>query len=135
MLMRLVMVIVLMTALTGCLKKNPDENISTDTQAAQETVNANVTDAGQGTDAAQVKNVSVEPDLNQAAAVDKPSVQDVQQALKNANLYDGAVDGISGPKTRKAVEAFQSKKGLKADGKVGPRTWLKLKEYLNKKTD
>ncbi|MCX5687096.1 MAG: peptidoglycan-binding domain-containing protein [Candidatus Omnitrophica bacterium] len=64
--------------------------------------------------------------------VEKPSVQDIQQALKNANLYEGNIDGVIGPNTRKAIEAFQSQSGLKADGKVGPKTWQKLKEYLVK---
>lgn len=133
MLMRLVVIFALMAALTGCLKKSPDENMPMETGTAEETMNVSVSDAGQETEYGQEKSVSVEPDLNQAAETYKPSVQDIQQALKNADLYNGLVDGISGPKTRKAIEDFQSRKGLKADGKVGPKTWQKLKEYLNKK--
>ncbi len=60
-----------------------------------------------------------------------PTVIEIQQALKNANLYTGAVDGKSGPKTKKAIIEFQKKNGLNADGKVGSRTWEKLKTYLN----
>ena len=37
-----------------------------------------------------------------------------------------AVDGIFGPKTRKAVESFQARTGLAVDGIVGPRTWAML---------
>ncbi len=60
-----------------------------------------------------------------------PSAQDIQQALKNAGLYDGEIDGKVGPKTNKAIEEFQAKNNLKADGKVGRKTWEKMKEYLN----
>jgi len=127
MVMRLVMVFVLIAALTGCLKKASDENISMEPAATK--------DVNQGSDAMYGKSVSVEPDVSQYAAVEKPSIQDIQQALKNAKLYEDKIDGISGPKTREAIEAFQSQNGLKIDGKVGPNTWQKLKEYLNKEAE
>ena len=37
-----------------------------------------------------------------------------------------AVDGIYGPATENAVQAFQRLFGLTADGIVGPRTWERL---------
>lgn len=36
------------------------------------------------------------------------------------------VDGIYGSKTKKAVAAYQSSKGLEADGKCGAKTWASL---------
>ncbi len=67
----------------------------------------------------------------QASSIpEKPSAEDIQKALKNAGLYKGSVDGKIGPKTKKAIEEFQSTNGLTADGKVGPKTWEKLKNYL-----
>ena len=135
MVMRLVMVFALMTVLTGCLKRASDENVYTEPAATVETATAATADVSQEAGAMHGKSVSVEPAVSQSAAVEKPSIQDVQQALKNAKLYEDKIDGVSGPKTRKAIEAFQSQNGLKVDGKAGPRTWQKLKEYLNKKAE
>lgn len=56
--------------------------------------------------------------------------ENIQQALKNAGLYEGPVDGSIGPASRKAIETFQSSRGLKVDGKVGPETWAALQAYL-----
>lgn len=55
--------------------------------------------------------------------------QKIQTALKNAGYYNGAIDGKIGPGTRKAIQAFQKEKSLKADGKVGPKTWALLEPY------
>ncbi|MGZ0199485.1 GH25 family lysozyme [Streptomyces sp. RM1] len=48
------------------------------------------------------------------------------QYLLNAHGSTLAVDGDFGPATRSAVLAFQSGKGLTADGIVGPDTWQAL---------
>ena len=56
--------------------------------------------------------------------------QKIQTALKNAGLYSGNIDGKIGPASRKAIEEFQKANGLKADGKVGPKTWVILETYL-----
>ncbi|MEW6170555.1 MAG: peptidoglycan-binding domain-containing protein, partial [Candidatus Omnitrophota bacterium] len=60
----------------------------------------------------------------------KPLTKDVQLALQNAGFYKGVVDGKTGPQTKSAIKEFQAKNGLKADGKIGPLTWEKLKVYL-----
>ena len=60
-----------------------------------------------------------------------PSPQDIQQALKNTGIYMGAVDGKLGPASKKAITEFQQQNGLTADGKVGRKTWEKLKVHLN----
>jgi hypothetical protein len=36
------------------------------------------------------------------------------------------VTGLFGRKTKRAVKRFQRKRGLQADGKIGPKTWRKL---------
>lgn len=53
-------------------------------------------------------------------------VKVVQDKLKRWGYYDGAVDGIFGPKTTEAVKYFQRKNGLTQDGVVGPKTMEKL---------
>lgn len=46
----------------------------------------------------------------------------LQKKLKQWGYYDGAVDGIFGAVTEKAVQYFQRKNGLTADGVVGAKT-------------
>lgn len=53
-------------------------------------------------------------------------VKEVQRRLKNWGYYSGAVDGIFGSGTKKAVIAFQKKNGLTADGIVGKATYAAL---------
>jgi len=124
--MRIVMILVLVFALAGCLKKATDENVSVEPVVTEEAVTAI-------TDIAQEAQTGMQDVQEDSAYMEKPSFQDIQQALANAKLYEGKIDGILGPETRKAIESFQSQNGLKADGKVGPKTWQKLKGYLNKK--
>ncbi len=49
-------------------------------------------------------------------------VKDVQYKLAIWGYYKGAVDGVYGYKTYKAVRLFQYKNGLKVDGISGPET-------------
>ena len=58
------------------------------------------------------------------------STKEIQLALKRAGYYTGRIDGHIGPRTKKAVRAFQSANGLRADGIVGTQTWDKLQTYL-----
>lgn len=53
-------------------------------------------------------------------------VKEVQRRLKQWGYYSGAVDGIFGSGTKKAVVAFQKKNGLTADGVVGKATYAAL---------
>lgn len=49
-------------------------------------------------------------------------VKSMQRKLRQWGYYDGAVDGIFGSGTRRAVIKFQQKNGLTADGIVGEQT-------------
>lgn len=66
-------------------------------------------------------------------AKSRPSVKQIQTALKNAGLNPGKIDGKMGKQTRDAIRAFQKANNLGFDGKVGRKTWGLLKEYLYKK--
>ena len=147
----LVLVLVVVFALTtfiGCNKKKKEEAPDLNGVVTENVVS--VTDNSvQNTDVTNsvpviVENASavaspeaVEPAMASAPAgvTGKPTPKEIQQALKNAGLYDGKVDGNIGPKTKKAIEAFQTQNGLKADGKVGRKTWKALSAYLNKSTE
>jgi hypothetical protein len=144
----LVLVLVVVFALTsfiGCNKKKKEgaaelngvvtENVVSVTDNA--VPNADMTNSVP----VVVENASAaatevaEPAMASAEVTGKPTAKEIQQALKNAGLYNGKVDGNIGPKTKKAIEAFQSQNGLKADGKVGRKTWKALSVYLNKSTE
>ncbi|HEX5609563.1 MAG TPA: peptidoglycan-binding protein [Solirubrobacterales bacterium] len=56
------------------------------------------------------------------AGASPANVAALQSALQHLQLYKGDVDGIRGPLTRRAVVAFQHRRGLAADGIAGPRT-------------
>jgi peptidoglycan hydrolase-like protein with peptidoglycan-binding domain len=145
----LVLVLVVVFGLTtfiGCNKKKKDDAADLNGVSTENVVS--VTDSStQNTDMTNSVPVVVEnaaattdvPEPAMAAApadvTGKPTNEQIQQALKGAGLYDGKVDGKIGPKTKKAIEAFQSQNGLTPDGKVGRKTWKALSAFLNKSTE
>ena len=58
------------------------------------------------------------------------AVQDLQGQLHRLRFDPGPLDGDFGPKTRKAVIAFQKRYGLDPDGIVGPLTRRALNKAL-----
>lgn len=57
-------------------------------------------------------------------------VAQLQRVLALAGYDPGGADGILGPKTQAAIEAFQTAVGLQVDGKIGPNTRAKLAAAL-----
>ncbi len=53
-------------------------------------------------------------------------VRRIQTKLKSLGFFNGAVDGIYGVKTQRAVRAFQKSVGITADGVAGSKTLLYL---------
>ncbi len=60
------------------------------------------------------------------AQASRADVVNLQKLLTDRGFYDGAIDGVMGPRTRAAVVAAQKKYGLTADGVAGPRTLAAL---------
>ena len=60
----------------------------------------------------------VRPNAAPAPMKGDPVVEQVQGILKDLDFYSGTVDGISGPNTRKAIQAYQQKVGLPATGEI-----------------
>ena len=54
------------------------------------------------------------------------AVKELQDLLQEYELYTGAIDGIFGSVTTKAVKAFQHRVFLKEDGIVADKTWWAL---------
>jgi peptidoglycan hydrolase-like protein with peptidoglycan-binding domain len=135
----LLAVVFLVTSFIGCGKKK-DETASMEGLNGVISENViSVTDTGAEGVAVVVdnaENAAALPAGEMAAVAEaeplaKPTAKQIQQALKNAGFYNGKVDGDIGPRTKKAIEAFQSANNLKADGKVGARTWKALSVHLN----
>lgn len=133
-------------SLTGCFKKASDQASSgtgfESLDATQEL--SQLPQASTVSQQASVEILPVEtsPVTQSAATMTSPAFetqpaanltreQQIQTALKNAGLYTGSIDGKIGPKTKQAIETFQSNNGLKVDGKVGPQTWAALEPYLS----
>ena len=51
-----------------------------------------------------------------------PQNAGLQVALRGWGVYHGPIDAIAGPQTARAVRTFQRRKGLAVDGIPGPRT-------------
>jgi peptidoglycan hydrolase-like protein with peptidoglycan-binding domain len=54
----------------------------------------------------------------QRQMVGDPTVKEVQETLRQLNFYGGDVDGLFGPNTREAIEAYQAKMGMAVTGNV-----------------
>jgi peptidoglycan hydrolase-like protein with peptidoglycan-binding domain len=53
---------------------------------------------------------------------DQDRVREVQRALQQQGYYQGAIDGIVGPKTKSGVREFQQDENLPVTGKVDEKT-------------
>jgi peptidoglycan hydrolase-like protein with peptidoglycan-binding domain len=62
------------------------------------------------------------------ASVSNTIVKELQITLAALDYYTGSIDGVYGPETTQAVEAFQKDAGITVDGKYGPETHAALEK-------
>lgn len=55
-----------------------------------------------------------------------PVVEEVQRILSDLNLYSGQVDGLTGPQTRTAIEAYRKMVGLSASAEIDDQLLAQL---------
>jgi peptidoglycan hydrolase-like protein with peptidoglycan-binding domain len=134
----IILAVVFAVSLFGCGKKNIPEAGTPEAMSleAMNALNANLTAPAPVAEAKpQVTQPPTPVETKTApgpvSAATKPSIKEIQTALKNAGYYAGSIDGKLGPKTKKAIEEFQKANDLKVDGKVGAKTWNLLSRHLN----
>jgi peptidoglycan hydrolase-like protein with peptidoglycan-binding domain len=124
---------------SGCGRQEQDASTPFESEEMAEdmnsTLNNEIAMMSQGTD----EMGQAEPE---AAAVFDPSQpyvtptnEEIQQSLKNAGFYEGKVDGVVGPRTKKAIRDFQAQNSLNSDGRIGPQTWARLAPFLHQTQD
>lgn len=133
----IIFAVLLSVYLLGCGKKDiaPSETQEAMSIDSMNALNANITMPAPEVAKPRVAQPAPVTEPKTAAplvqAVTTPTVKEIQTALKNAGYYTGWIDGKLGPKTKKAIEEFQKANDLKADGKVGRKTWCILSKHLN----
>ena len=85
----------------------------------------------------QQKNLSLKEKLMalEQVVIKMPTAAEIQTALKNANFYQGEIDGQIGSDTKEAIMKFQEAHGLTTDGVIGSQTWAILGKYLKKQSE
>jgi peptidoglycan hydrolase-like protein with peptidoglycan-binding domain len=82
-------------------------------------------DAGQ--DAEYETTIRIErPEPAPARPVGDPVIEQVQGILRDLNFYEGTVDGLSGPNTVKAIQAYQRKLGMTPTGTIDDQLLAQL---------
>ncbi|MGE0658679.1 MAG: peptidoglycan-binding protein [Reyranellaceae bacterium] len=61
-------------------------------------------------------------------AIDKAAIAEMQKLMISLKLYDGAADGLMGPRTGAAIRQFQEMAGLPVDGKPSIAVLESLRE-------
>jgi len=136
-LLSLGVVVLILAALSGCGKKQEAEELQPITM---ESLSAPVSSiqALPESKSAETKVLPLSAAIESKEVVPlppqgpyKPTNIAIQNALQKAGFYNGKIDGNIGPKSKKAIENFQSANGLKVDGKVGLKTWEALSKHLS----
>ena len=80
-------------------------------------------DAGSAADAGTIRPALETSQASRTAAfLRKDNIRWAQLELRNMGLYGGSLDGIEGPKTKRALDEFQRNSGLKRTAMLDPQT-------------
>jgi hypothetical protein len=77
-----------------------------------------------------LEKTSVKEPVSRSTGVNRENAKSAQEALKAKGFYDGAVDGVVGPKTRRAVSEYQKSEGLEVTGRLDSPTAERLGVHL-----
>jgi peptidoglycan hydrolase-like protein with peptidoglycan-binding domain len=64
--------------------------------------------------------------LQTAASLSKDDVRQAQLELRNMGLYNGSLDGVVGPETKRGLEQFQKDNGLDRTATLDGQTMVAL---------
>ena len=92
-----------------------------DVQSLQSIESTDEAAAATEEESASVAAVEVADDGDDVVKVTPALMKKIQQALVDAGLNPGPVDGVSGARTVAAIESFQKQNGI-APGKINKRT-------------
>jgi len=82
-----------------------------------------VANAGSAADAGTIRPVFGTSQSSQTVAfLRKDNILWAQLELRNMGLYGGSLDGIEGPKTKRALDQFQRNSGLSRTAMLDPQT-------------
>ena len=73
-----------------------------------------------------IEQTSVNEPVIKSTGVTRENAKSAQEALKAKGFYDGDVDGVVGPKTRRALSEYQKSEGLNVTGRLDSLTAEKL---------
>ncbi|MDP3042120.1 MAG: peptidoglycan-binding domain-containing protein [Candidatus Omnitrophota bacterium] len=129
--------VLVLAALSGCSKKQQDEELQPITMESLSTADGPIQAAPElKAPETKILTTSTTAPAKELLPLPpsgpyKPTGIEIQTALKNAGFYAGKIDGNIGPKSKKSIEDFQKENGLKVDGRVGPKTWEAMSKYSN----
>ena len=83
-----------------------------------------VTDAGNTATAASMPATS--RDVLTGDALRRDDIRWAQVELRYRNLYQGSLDGVRGPETKRAISQFQKTNGLDRTASLDAQTWEAL---------
>lgn len=112
-------VVALLAAACSSSDDSSDTTVAADGATATTAAGSETTAASGSTDTTKASS---------GAAIESAITKDIQTVLAHLGYHTGPVDGIYGPHTISAIEAFQTDAGITVDGKYGPETHDALKE-------